>query len=48
MRAAFLVHQRFQGVIMPIKKQLNIQGMHCGGCESIIEEALVDIEALLT
>lgn len=32
---------------MPIKKQLNIQGMHCGGCESIIEEALVDIDGVI-
>lgn len=32
---------------MSTKKQLNIQGMHCGGCESIIEEALADIDGVI-
>jgi len=32
---------------MSIKKLINIQGMHCGGCESIIEEALTETEGVI-
>ena len=33
---------------MPTKSQLNIKGMHCGGCESIIEEALDEMNGIIT
>jgi len=33
---------------MPTKSLLNIKGMHCGGCESIIEEALDEMDGIIT
>lgn len=29
---------------MQINKQINIKGMMCGGCETIIEDAVSEIE----
>ena len=31
---------------MPTHKQINIKGMHCGGCEAVIEEAVSELDGV--
>jgi len=33
---------------MPVTKEIKVEGMHCGGCETIIEEAMGKIDGVQT